>query len=1262
MKNNKNKMSSSDDYQVKGSKKESDLDSKELSIVESFFPRNQRPLHIVLKADIRYMKKIYNNAIIALTPHFIGIFIRTKSDMTYENLDTIHISSIHRLTVRSGKSVIVKTDETNLAMNGKKTTKFAQLLYRNYFLSYTLIDPSDELDVRTDDESLFPEIELPVSLSQVFQFYYFVGCTGHEVKYNHDVVRYVHSMITSKNTILDASLLPTSFYHGKSAKANLLPLFDTLNAMKTLAGVCIYNFECPDAITAFASIISYCPSIKIVHFSNCNATDGLAQLAKSVSKSKEFGVAYWDLSYNKLKEFQYFPKIIKCSDSPIYYLNLNYCDINADCAKLLFNALEDFKYADQMTYLSIARINLSTESALSAFHGFLKVSNLQYLDISSINEEISPILKLVVKECKLLETLILNNATINEGALYLLNSFIKSSTTLKELSLNNTNIDANDVAAVINTILDNSSIKSMSLHLDHLSLNGKNLKIVLDTLSKGKLSKWRLLSFSSNSLNNADLKKIIATISELPKLRAIKLDDNFDRSMEGIGKTLQKLLDAKSLVSISIIGSKNHRLHSELIPFLKKVSEIGTIEELDIRDNGAKDKTIPFIVEVMNNCKNLSLLRCDGNDFSDIEKLVEAIPQARNLITFNFPISDCEKIVSKDDRLNKPEFVETLVHLQTNAVDAINNNRNYLKLPCELPFETTYANPQIEDLIADLTAKSRKRLRYNLDDLTTHSCVGEVLGLPYPFQKSNDKLKKLGTFEKIKLGKMKVYDAPSMGEIISENDPIYPEFFDSPTLGMNLEDVFFDILIDNPTKESKKSRKTIDNEKDTPIIQRSKRLLFERRDSDSDDERARIQFGQANLVGVDKGPMHLKTRNVDPGALDDLMYDFTPAIYANAREPNAPISKEAPPLYRKSPKLVEKKGKGNTNRGGFQTLDEKQKNILDTGYAMSSSDQEHIEMLKQLNLQGDQLQLTSSDEQDHPSHHKKPSKKKKSSDGSYHHKQFEQESEGEKSSSAQNKKKKSSSSSSDNEAAQKQKKMRKHKKISSSPHSDDDDKIIPVRHNKSQNHSSSPPASPENNEEDLKDMKKIHRKPKPLKLESSSSDDDNKVQKRSVELEEKPHKRPTDSEPGNRRRRKHQQKDEENQNDQKESHEKPSPDSLHLDSPGDKKIKKSHERIQDAEDEDKKEQVSKKPKGKSANKMAHSPPESGKGTRTHTRSKARPPSNEVVDPSAPKAGRSSHAIDAQSALDYANNLLEEHEKKSTEHSKPKRSRKQHSAK
>ncbi|OHT05655.1 hypothetical protein TRFO_05753 [Tritrichomonas foetus] len=83
--------------------------------------------------------------------------------------------------------------------------------------------------------------------------------------------------------------------------------------------------------------------------------------------------------------------------------------------------------------------------------------------------------------------------------------------------------------------------------------------------------------------------------------------------------------------------------------------------------------------------------------------------------------------------------------------------------------------------------------------------------------------------------------------------------------------------------------------------------MINRHDSDVDDEKARIQFGQTMLQEVDQTSLELATRNIDPNALDNLMENDDPDF---GKVTSLKIVKEAPPLLlkpRKKPKINHEK-------------------------------------------------------------------------------------------------------------------------------------------------------------------------------------------------------------------------------------------------------------------------------------------------------------------------------------------------------------------
>ena len=891
-------------------------------------------------------------------------------------------------------------------------------------------------------------------------------------------------MLTTKNPIFDVSKLSRKFLNKKTAKENLRQILVLLSQMRTVSGICLSNYEYPEILSTFASLISNFRSLKIVHFSNCGATTGLKDLADSIVKSNNNRISYWDLSYNKFNNFEPFATIISNSKSPVRYINLNYCEISHSGSIAFFDALANFERVHQLQYLSIAKMALSDDDSIAAFRSFLKVSDLLYLDLSSMEKEISAVLSALFKEEQSkLQTLILNDLPIDDGVVSLINKILKKTDSLTELSLSRSSISPTNLASIIKTINENRNIKSFSLNLDNLKLNKANLRPVLEAFlasaetnakSKSKsskrksdpnqdenkedyTSKWEKLSFASNSMNSDDLDILITAISNLQNLLEINLDDNFDSSMEDIDNILCRLSELENLVKISIAGGASNRLKDKLIPFLEAIAEAGRIQELDIRNNDIKD--ISSIQTVIKGCKSLQVLKLDNNGFSDFKKIGSTLKKAKNLTQFNFPTNDCKRIIKRNS--NDPEIIEATKDYMRNLMQIVTENREAQNLYCELPFETTL---EVEGLINELSKKAYENLEENnIEDLTEHSYVSEVFGLPFPCQKlsaifrkerytdSHIFFKKANTEEYGETEKsvqpdkkLKCYDVSdsfesdvfnsnvynSMKKVLIEHSDLaglYPEFFSAPTVGNHIKEMFDSYSQaqgeedeeNTPRNKSKRSSKAeknqpmerslgntnnsnlendenFDDSEDSnfqnKLNRTQKYLITEKDNNKAEDEKSRIQFGNADIRQVEDISLNLETRCLDKDDLDNLAdTSFEPVNKIKKKRSNAKEgvsrseyrSKGSGKSTREQIRSSNEERKSRSNSGinnntenkrSNEVVDNKEKSIdskkreilFDPAYANSSSDDEHLEKLRKQNLKGSSKKKSSTQQQQQP--------------------------------------------------------------------------------------------------------------------------------------------------------------------------------------------------------------------------------------------------------------------------------------------------------
>jgi hypothetical protein len=141
------------------------------------------------------------------------------------------------------------------------------------------------LKLRSNEVDLFPTINpaiIRLSPSQRFQFACYAECTRREEGYsdnarnlyNHDVVRYLHSLLLSRNSIIDISVLPLRFLGPRLSKDYLLAIFESLRLLRFASGVCLSHVKRTNVIREFVPVVACCKNLQIIHFEDYGAKPG----------------------------------------------------------------------------------------------------------------------------------------------------------------------------------------------------------------------------------------------------------------------------------------------------------------------------------------------------------------------------------------------------------------------------------------------------------------------------------------------------------------------------------------------------------------------------------------------------------------------------------------------------------------------------------------------------------------------------------------------------------------------------------------------------------------------------------------------------------------------------------------------------------------------------------------------------------------------------------------------------------------------------
>lgn len=724
------------------------------------FDSFQLPLQYAFRSDIRWEKETKKNGLLAFSPFFIKLFEQEEYGKEFKCYAEIHINEVEMLAHSYGKFVLVQTKKSKLTVTADESLKFAQYLYRNIALTRSFSSES-MVEIHTDKPELFPEFDftkpfnsgtLSLSLTQKFQFNYCAKCTEEGIPYNQEVVRYIHTLMLSGNSIIDVSQMPLE----TEIENDLNPVFEALGVLTFVSGVCCYNLSKPDVFRALAPLIANDGSVRIVHFENCNASGGLEEIASKIKKNQANQIAYWNISNNPFENFSPFCEVMTNSKSPLLYLNVSNCNIKSPVSEELFNVLAKNTNTHGLKHLYIAGMELKSISNLERF--LSKANKLETFDIGGMNEIVGSIIDALSRCQNNLKKLILAKSKFNNSLTETLIKYVKKSSSLFKLDLSDLDCSLDSIADVIVALAKNPNLIKLSLSLNNLNINDEGLLSMYRAFLSTDLGKWVSLSFDRNNMSAEDLHNITPLFIRMPNLLSLSLSDNFHSEMTNIGDYITDLLRIPSLTRLIISGGETNKLQGQLYSLLTKNSKRDILEYLDISNNDAGESIQMFTRTILSS-KKLKTFIIDGN-FNGIDQLdtiVKNVEKNDSLISMPFPVNDSKKLAVD----NGKEIVGLLSDLQMRAVNAINANRTRKMMPNDLPFPVT---PEIKALIDSISHQTRQSLREKIPK--KHSAVCDVFHIPLPFQKMGEIVEDGGEERNVEIGDLEVYDTESMKRII----------------------------------------------------------------------------------------------------------------------------------------------------------------------------------------------------------------------------------------------------------------------------------------------------------------------------------------------------------------------------------------------------------------------------------------------------------------------------------------------------------------
>lgn len=562
----------------------------------------KQTLQFCCRATVRFREKTYLRALVGIFPHFIIVLYQEegKHDKPYQQLCQLHVLDIKKLyfgiNYQNVKFLMVRLisqyqnkqkikPKVTIASN-EYAYQCARHVFRNVNLAFSTAIAATERDqidyyeipaipiMNTHDSNLFPKFNGFLSPAQEFQFTYYALCTLENYAYDHDIVKYFHYQIVNYNGIFNVGRLP-QFYLDKSRQSKeLMPVFRALIYSPYIFGIVADHISRPDIFEASSLQLMLSRSVRFLHFSYCEATKGLKSLAEVLGDNPQCPIEYLDISGNELTDFKgFFKKAFCARTTPIYYLNLNHCNVSSEILIQLFNCMFEDQTLESLKYLHIAGSEYNEEARLS-FETYLTNKQslvcLKSIDLGDINlkeNDLTPTFEMLTTAAPL-QCLYLYNTQLSQDEYDALQTLLKKRPTITTLDISGTGLDSSKVSAIVNTLGLREGHDLITLKINNLNLHGGALLAIMKGFLNSDLTRWKEIYLDSNKMIVSDLQLIVSVFHHMPNLVELSLNDNFDFALPNIDEQLPELLKISTLERLHISGTENNCLRTKVRPLL----------------------------------------------------------------------------------------------------------------------------------------------------------------------------------------------------------------------------------------------------------------------------------------------------------------------------------------------------------------------------------------------------------------------------------------------------------------------------------------------------------------------------------------------------------------------------------------------------------------------------------------------------------------------------------------------------------------------
>lgn len=470
--------------------------AEQASIIE-VFPEYENTIQFFAFGKFSSQGKQYENGICAISMHYVGFFSQ-KSSGNVKKVAFFNILSLNKFILSHANKhlqLILETEATNATLLSGPVLNVARIIYRNYSFS-TFPLPQDKKTIfHSYDLSLFPHIQFPLSISQIFQFRFAALSSQNELKYDHSVTQYLHSLMQSHNPIFNFNHLPNSF-----SSQQLFPLFQSLIHIPII-GISCRNCNAPTIFSAIVPLIEKSQSIRIIKLTNCNARDGLSDFCHALEINKELPLEQLWIGENDFGDLSPLLQTISTLQTNLTHLSISGCRVTSPIFKQLCKLLLSSNSLSSLVHLGIGGVEFNEDSIID-FREYLKLNrNLVSLDISGSSHFSSLLAALSNASSSFsssVRALNVSGCDFDDSSFAQLN---KVTPFITELDISSTNLNYYEISDVI-SLLGKScqSFSWLTIKLNRLNLEKEKSLLIIRGFLSNDLKKWRRIELDDTHI------------------------------------------------------------------------------------------------------------------------------------------------------------------------------------------------------------------------------------------------------------------------------------------------------------------------------------------------------------------------------------------------------------------------------------------------------------------------------------------------------------------------------------------------------------------------------------------------------------------------------------------------------------------------------------------------------------------------------------------------------------------------------------------